>query len=61
MTDTQESMSTFNGKVSQLQSFVGEQMTSTDKAFQDQSYQFRKLSQDLFDAIGMQETEDLFK
>ena len=40
---------------------MGEQMTATDKSFQDQSYQFRKLSQDLFDAIGLRETEDQFE
>ena len=61
LSDSQETLGTFDSKVNQLQTFLGEQMTATEKSFQDQSYQFRKLSQDLFDAIGMRETEDQFE
>lgn len=58
LTDSQQTLSSFESKVNSLQTFMGEQMTATDRAFQDQSAQFRKLSQDLFDALGMRETED---
>lgn len=61
LTDTQETLATFDGRVTKLQTFMGENMTVTDRAFQDQSAQFKKLSQDLFDALSMQEKNSEFE
>ena len=38
LTDSQETIGSFNSKVNQLSTFIGEQMTATDKSFSDQSY-----------------------
>lgn len=35
LTDSQETIATFNEKVTQIQTFMGEHMTATDKSFQD--------------------------
>jgi len=61
LTDSQQTLGIFDSKVTSLQTFVGEQMMATDRAFHDQSAQYRKLSQDLFDALGMREAEDQFE
>ena len=55
LTDTQETLASFDSRVTQLQTFMGENMSATDRAFADQSAQFKKLSQDLFDALGISE------
>lgn len=39
---------------------MGENMNVTDKAFSDQSAQYKKLSQDLFDAISMRDSSNEF-
>ena len=38
LTDSQETIGSFDSRVNQLQTFLGEQMTATEKSFQDQSY-----------------------